>query len=213
MTIQRFICNFIEENCYIVSDDHGQAAIIDCGAYFPEEKQAIARYVSDNDLTIVENLYTHGHFDHVFGADFVHTTYGLLPRLSADEQATYAAAAEQMRMFLHRDFPLLLPTPGAPFAEGDVIAVGTLRLRVIATPGHTPGGVCFYEESEGVLLSGDSLFDGEIGRCDLPGGDEDTLVSVLQRKVLTLPEDVTVLPGHGDATTVGREKRYNRHLR
>lgn len=213
MTIQRFICNFIEENCYIVSDGHGQAAIIDCGAYFPEEKQAIVRYVSDNGLTIVENLYTHGHFDHVFGADFVHATYGLAPRLSFDEQTTYAAAAEQMRMFLHRDFPLVLPTPGTPFAEGDVIAVGTLRLRVIATPGHTPGGVCFYEESEGVLLSGDSLFEGEIGRCDLPGGDEDTLVSTLQRKVLTLPEDVVVLPGHGDSTTVGREKRYNRHLR
>ena len=96
--------------------------------------------------------------------------------------------------------------------EGDEVSFGTHTLRIINTPGHTPGGICFYEEADGVLLSGDSLFQGAIGRCDLPGGNMQTLVRALSEKVMTLPELVCVLPGHGPTTTIGQEKRMNPYL-
>lgn len=211
--IKPFTCNFIEENCYVVSDESGEAVIIDCGAFFPEDKTRISDYIAEKALKPVRHLCTHGHFDHVFGAQYCADTFGLSPELSAAEQTTYAAAADQMRAFLHRDFPLSLPTAATPFNDGDTLSFGTHSLRVIATPGHTPGGVCFYCEAEGVLFSGDSLFCREVGRTDLPGGDEANLISALQRLVTTLPESVKVYPGHGPATTIGDERLFNRYIR
>ena len=212
LNIQRFKVNFVEENCYVVSDETHEAVVIDCGAFFPEEREAIARYIADNQLTPRHLICTHGHFDHVFGAQFVVDTYGLHPELCVDEVTTYQQAVEQMQLFLHRSLPLTLPTVGVTFSDGSQIRFGSHQLRVIETPGHTPGGVCFYCETEKVLFSGDSLFRHEIGRCDLPGGNEAKLVRALKEKILTLPEDVKVLPGHDEATTVGDEKRANRYL-
>lgn len=210
--IQRFIVNMIEENCYVLSDETGEAVIIDCGAFFPEEKESIRRYIEQNSLRPKRLLNTHGHFDHVFGAAFVHDTYGLLPEMLTAEAATYAAAAGQMRMFLHRDLPLATPPAGPAFNDGDLLTFGSHTLRAIATPGHTPGGVCFYCEDEGCLFSGDSLFRHAIGRTDLPGGSEAALVGSLRARVLTLPDDVRVFPGHGDETTIGEERRANFYL-
>lgn len=210
--IQRFVCNFIEENCYVISDSKGHAVIIDCGAFSPEEKERIGQYIEDEQIVPEQYLCTHSHFDHVWGAQFITDTYHLLPRMSHEEQDTYTVVPEQMRLFLHRDFPITLPAAGEAFSEGDTIQAGEIALKVILTPGHTPGGVCFYLESENILFSGDSLFRSSIGRCDLPGGDEHALITSLRQKVLTLPEKVTVLPGHGPATTIGEEKRHNSYL-
>lgn len=210
--IQRFIVNMIEENCYVLSDETGEAAIIDCGAFFPEEKESIRQYIEQNNLRPKRLLNTHGHFDHVFGTAFVHDTYGLLPEMLTAEADTYAAAAGQMRMFLHRDLPLATPPAGPAFNDGDLLTFGSHTLRAIATPGHTPGGVCFYCEAEGCLFSGDSLFRHAIGRTDLPGGSEAALVGSLRARVLTLPDDVRVFPGHGDETTIGEERRANFYL-
>ena len=213
LNIQRFKVNFIEENCYVVSDETREAVVIDCGAFFPEEHTAISKYLTDNKLKPCHLLCTHGHFDHVFGAQFIADTYHLTPEMCVDEVATYEQAAEQMQAFLHRDFPLSLPSVGKTFKEGDIIRFGSHQLRVIETPGHTPGGVCFYCEAEKVLFSGDSLFRHEIGRCDPPGGNEAQLIQGLKEKILTLPSDVKVLPGHDVATTIGDEKTGNRYLR
>lgn len=210
--IQRFTVNMIEENCYVLSDETGEAVIIDCGAFFPEEKKNIREYIEQNRLRPKRLLNTHGHFDHVFGAAFVHDTYGLRPEMLTAEAATYAAAAGQMRMFLHRDLPLVTPPAGPAFNDGDLLTFGSHTLRAIATPGHTPGGACFYCKEEGCLFSGDSLFRHAIGRTDLPGGNEEALVASLRTKVLTLPGDVRVFPGHGDETTVGEERKANFYL-
>lgn len=209
ITVKTFTVNFIEENCYVLSDTAGNAVIIDCGAYSPEEQRAISHYITTARLTPRHLLCTHGHFDHIFGNQYIHDTYGLQPQLHANEAATYAAAAEQMQTFLHRDLPLQTPTPGRLLQDGDVIALGQHQLRVIATPGHTPGGVCFYLEKEQLLFSGDSLFRGSIGRCDLPGGNEAQLLTALRSKILTLPETTNVYPGHGPTTTIGRERSSN----
>lgn len=210
--VKCFVCNMVEENTYLLWDDTREAVIVDCGAFYDREKQDLAAFIESEGLVLKHLLNTHGHFDHIFGNQFVYEEYGLLPELSWDETDTYLVAAEQMRMFMHREIPLDVPPVGNTFVENDEVTFGTHRLKVIATPGHTAGGICFYCEEEGVLLSGDSLFKGCIGRCDLPGGNEQLLVNGLKEKVLTLPQMVVVLPGHGPSTTVLREKQGNPYL-
>lgn len=212
LNVKTFNFNFVEENCYVLSDATLEAVIVDCGAFFPGEFDRLAEYIRTEGLRPTHLLQTHGHFDHVFGCAAAHEAFGLSPELSRDEVFTYEHAGEQMAQFIHRALPLPLPPVGTTFADGDVVTFGEHRLRVIATPGHTPGGVCFYCEEERLLLSGDSLFCGAIGRCDLPGGNETALVEALRTRVLTLPDDVRVLPGHGEATTVVRERTANPYL-
>ena len=212
MQITRFIVNMIEENCYLLWDETGEAALIDCGAYYPEEHKAIRGIIDRRNLKLKHLYNTHGHFDHLFGAYSVYEDFGVKIELSADEQPVYEAAIDQMRMFMHREFTLQLPPVERYFHDGDELMVGNSKLKVIATPGHTPGGVCLYAEKEGILFSGDSLFRCEIGRCDLPGGSESQLIHALKTRILALPDHVKVLPGHGDATTIGDERERNPYL-
>ena len=207
-----FEVNMIQENCYLLWDATREAVLVDDGAFYPEERAYIDAFIAEHDLRLVHLLITHGHFDHIFGLDHLSSRYNLLPEMGRNERATYEAAKEQMTAFLHRAFPLEVPPAGRMLNEGDEVSFGTHTLRIINTPGHTPGGICFYEEAHGVLLSGDSLFQGAIGRCDLPGGNMQTLVRALSEKVMTLPEQVCVLPGHGPTTTIGQEKRMNPYL-
>ncbi len=202
----------VGENCYLIADADGEAALIDCGAFADEERAAISRVIEEKHLHLVRVLNTHAHFDHIFGLSYIYKEYGLKPQISEDERYTYDHAVSQMKNFIGLDLPLELPPLGDTFRHGDELKVGTITLRVIATPGHTPGGVCFYSEADGVLFSGDSLFRHEIGRCDLPGGDSASLVATLRERVLTLPDEVTVLPGHGSATTVGEERSHNPYV-
>lgn len=212
LNIQRFVVNMIEENCYVLWDDSREAVVIDCGAFYPEEKKAIQDFIDTHELRVERLLQTHAHFDHLFGADFLYQTYGVRPEMHRNEADTYTNAARQARLFMHRDLPLTLPPAGPCFDDDSRLTFGHHVLQVIATPGHTPGGVCFYDSAETVLFSGDSLFRHEIGRCDLPGGNEASLVGSLRERILALPDGVTVCPGHGDTTTVGEERRANPYL-
>lgn len=213
ITIKRFVVNFIQENCYILHDGTKECIIVDCGALFPEEHQEIKDYITENGLTPRHLLCTHGHFDHVFGVQFIFDTYGLRPEMSKDDEPTYTNARQQLLNFMNQDVPFTLPAPGPFIKEGDAIKFGNHEFIAIATPGHTPGGLCFYCKEEKILLSGDSLFRGDIGRCDLPGGNEQSLVTSLREKVLTLPEDVRVYPGHGPSSTIGYERSHNAYLK
>lgn len=213
MQITRFVCNMVRENTYLLAADNGEAALIDCGAFYPEEQDAISRYLDEHHLHLTHLYNTHAHFDHIFGADFVYRKYGVKIELSEEEKGTYEQAVQQMRQFIGTDLPLALPPVGRYFKDGDELELGHIRLQVIATPGHTPGGVCFYVPEEKVLLSGDNLFRHEIGRCDLPGGNEHSLVQSLKQRILTLPDDVQVLPGHGEASTIAEERKDNFYLR
>lgn len=211
--IKTFTVNMIEENCYVVSDPTGEAVIIDCGALTPEEQDEICSYIRTKSLTPKHLICTHAHFDHIFGVDFIHRTYGLRPEMHAADMPLYAQAAQQTRAILGQESSWSLPPVGTKLAGGDTVTFGTHRLAVIETPGHTPGGVCFHCAEEGVLFSGDSLFQCSIGRTDLPGGDGKALVDSLRSRILTLPEETTVWPGHGPATHIGYERKYNPYLR
>ncbi len=213
LDIQCFVVNMVEENCYVVSDSTREAVVIDCGVLTRKEEEAFQSYVTEKKLTLTHLLCTHAHFDHIFGAEFIYRTYGLKPEIHGNDAMLYAQAAVQTRTIMHQEMEWTLPPHEISLTENDVITFGTHQLKVIATPGHTQGGVCFYCPSEQILFSGDSLFQSCIGRTDLPGGNGPQLVEALCRKILTLPPETRVYPGHGPSTSIGYERRFNAYLR
>ncbi len=212
MKVKTFPFNPLSENTYVVSDDAGIAAIIDCGALYPEECQALEDYILAEHLTPQTHLLTHGHFDHAFGSAFVFERYGLRPRCHSADQPLLADLEAQMRGMFGHAFPCASAPASVPLSAGEVITVGGLCFSVLASPGHTPGGVCLYLEKEHTLFSGDSLFAGSIGRTDFPGGNHWQLIRSLQTMLKMLPDDVTILPGHGPATTIATERQFNPYL-
>lgn len=210
--IETFVNRPIDENTYVVSDETHDAVIIDCGALFPDDQQAIADYISREGLHVTAHILTHGHFDHMFGAQWVADTYGCRPKLHPADTDIYEGAVERVSAFFHRPITFSIPRVGSFFNERNTLRFGSHSIRVIACPGHTQGGVCLYLEDEGVLFTGDSLFQGSIGRTDLEGGDHQTLIESLTERVLTLPEDVAVYPGHGPKTSIRNEKMFNPYI-
>lgn len=214
MNVKTFQCNPLQENCYVASDDESkEAVVIDCGAFYDAERRALAAYINDNGLLLRHVLCTHAHFDHVFGLDTLCAEFGIAPRLHAADVAIYDAFSQQMHMFMGSDYGLQLPPLGELLVDGEQICFGQHHLRVMHTPGHSPGSVVFYDEAEKVLFSGDTLFRMGVGRTDLQGGSWQQLMKSLHHVIATLPPDVKVYPGHGPATTIGEEVRMNPYLR
>lgn len=211
LNIQCFECNMLQENCYVVSDETRECVIIDCGAFFPEDKKAILQYIRDNQLTPKHLLATHGHLDHNFGNHFIFDEFGLKVEIHRDDEEFIAHYEEQAEKFfgLHAIEPL--PEAGRLLTGGDEIAFGNHRFTVIETPGHSRGGVFFYCKDENVCFSGDSLFKGSIGRTDLMGGSMFMLIQSL-KTIAQLPDDTAVFPGHGPQTTIGTEVATNPFL-
>ena len=200
----------LQENCYIVSDETKQCVIIDCGAYYEEERKAIARYVSDNGLKPVHLLVTHGHLDHNFGNAFVEKEYGLKPEVSHADQRLMEHMEEQAQTF-NVTLNEALPPVGRYFEDGEQITFGSHKLTVIPTPGHTRGSVCFYCEQEHVMFTGDTLFHGSMGRVDFPGGDYWSMRDSLAR-LAKYPKETKIYPGHGESSDIAEELRSNPYL-
>ncbi len=206
MILESVVVGPLQVNCYIVGcEETGEGVVIDPG----EDAERIIAAYSRRGLKIVHVLNTHGHFDHV-GANraILEATGGDLLIHEADifllSQADMMAAIYGLRGENS-------PPPDGMLHDGMIIPVGNLRLEVLHTPGHSPGGCCFH--IDGTVISGDTLFAGGIGRPDLPGGCHDTLVKSIEVKLMTLPDDTVVYPGHGPSTTIGRERTHNPYLR
>jgi glyoxylase-like metal-dependent hydrolase (beta-lactamase superfamily II) len=212
MKIKQIQNNPFQENTYIVWDEATmEAAIVDCGALFPQEEERIEAFVSDNNLKVKYILNTHLHLDHCFGNAWAAERYGVLPMAHEDDETLLARMGEQARMF-GLPFEVRTEKLGGYLKDGDVLTLGENRIEVIHTPGHSRGGLCFYIPSAGWLISGDSLFEGSIGRTDLEGGSYATLIKSITERLMTLPEDTVVYPGHGPYTTIGDEKKTNPFL-
>lgn len=212
MKIKQIQNNPFQENTYVVWDEASmEAAIVDCGALFPQEEAKIEAFVSDNNLKIKYILNTHLHLDHCFGNAWAAERYGILPMAHKDDETLLARMGEQARMF-GLPFEVKTEKLGRYLKDDDVLMLGENRIEVIHTPGHSRGGVCFYIPSAGWLISGDSLFEGSIGRTDLEGGSYATLIKSITERLMTLPEETVVYPGHGPYTTIGDEKRMNPFL-
>ena len=211
MNIKRFVTNPIGENCYVLWDESRDAAIIDCGAWGEAKEQKIVQFIEETGLRPRLALQTHMHFDHIMGLPLLYHHYGLQPQCHQAELPVYEAAPVMVRDWFGQQMPPLVPV-GAYLSDGQEISLGQTCIRVIHTPGHTPGGLCFYVPEAKVLFSGDTLFQGSIGRSDLPGGDMQALQEGIRTRLLTLDEDTVVYPGHGPTTTVGDERRMNPYL-
>lgn len=209
--IQKFVCNMFQENCYVVSDDSLQCVIIDCGALYPEEQQAIVAYINEAHLTPVHLLSTHGHFDHNCGNHIIHQHYGLGPQVSAQDQQLITHLDQQAQSLANVPFDAPIAPVSSFITDGQVISFGHHQLEVMATPGHTRGSVCFLCRDENIMFSGDTLFRHSIGRTDLQGGSMLQIIQSL-RMMAQLPDNIQVLPGHGPATSIGEELAHNPYM-
>ncbi|MGD9210225.1 MAG: MBL fold metallo-hydrolase [Desulfobacteraceae bacterium] len=202
MIIEQLALGPIQANCYIIGCPKTQeTAVIDPG----DEGDKILMLLAKNSLKVTKIINTHGHFDHVGANRYIKEATGadlLIHRKDASmlSQLSTAAAAWGMRAENS-------PAPDKELEDGDTISFGEITLNVIHTPGHTHGGISLYGEN--CVFVGDTLFAGSIGRTDLPGGDYETIISSIQQKLFTLPEETKVYPGHMGTTTIGMEKRNN----
>ncbi len=212
MEIKYLTLNPFQENTYIIYDKAShEAAIVDCGALFPEEEHRIDEFVKSNQLTVKHLINTHLHLDHCFGNHWAAMQYGIKPMAHEGDKPLLAQLEAQVRMF---GLPIKVTAEplGTCLADGDTLTLGNETIEVIHTPGHSPGGLCLYMPQSGILLSGDTLFLSSIGRSDLEGGSYSTLIRSIQTRLLTLPGETKVFCGHGDTTTIGYERENNPFL-
>jgi hydroxyacylglutathione hydrolase len=208
--IKKFTFNPVAVNAYVLWDETKEAVLIDPACFYPEEEEKLSQFVDDQGLKIVHLLNTHGHFDHLMGNTFAEAKWGLKCRMHSGD-AFMPGQARQHAMF----FGITMASPslaGELLTEGEVITFGKSALKVIHVPGHSPGSVAFYSEPDKLVVVGDILFQGSVGRTDLPGGNHAQLITGIKDKLLTLDEETRVCSGHGDDTTIGWEKRTNPFL-
>ncbi len=205
LKISRFVFNSISVNTYLIYNENKECIIIDPGCFDEFENEKIVSFIEANSLKIKELMFTHGHTDHNIGAYFLHEKYGV-PLAAHLDDKEFFKNSWMLAVAIGWDFDMdKTIVPSIDLHEGDFVALGEDKLRVISTPGHSPGGVCFYCEEGGFMFTGDTLFFGSYGRYDFPGGDKNLLRQSLQ-KLFTMPEDIVCYPGHGEPTTIGQEK-------
>lgn len=209
MTIKSFTFNPFQTNCYVCHDG-SRAVLIDPSSHTPEERALVLDYIDRQGLSVEMLLLTHAHIDHIMDCAFFAKHFGQAFQMHASDVPLLLRAQDQGRMFGVEVEPP--PSPGRLLSEGAVLTVGSSTWQVLHTPGHSPGSICYYDEKNRFVISGDVLFQGSIGRTDLWQGSLPQLMASIFDKLLPLGDDVTVYPGHGPATTVGAERTTNPFL-
>ena len=206
LRIQDFTFNFFQEHSYVVWDDSGGCVIIDPGCESSEEKEDLWDFIAGEGLKPAMVLLTHAHLDHIFGVKDTLERYGIKAMMDPSE-------AEIVDKFngIYERFGLRKPDsfPFEPLSDGQTVHFGDTDIKVISTPGHSPGGVCFHIEKEKVIFTGDTLFAGSIGRTDNAFASLESLMASLRDKLMLLDGDTDVLPGHGPGTSIARERTTN----
>lgn len=210
VTIKQFTFNPIGEHTYVVSDATGECVIVDPGCLDASECEALWGHIDSNGLKPRGIWLTHLHFDHVWGVRVAEERYGVGVWASAADEAWILGNAEACARWD-------LPAPDTftishPTRDGEILTFGHTEAKVIATPGHSAGSQSFYIAEAGACLTGDTLFRQSVGRTDFPGGDSSAIMGSVRDKLLKLPAETRVLPGHGPETTVAEERLYNPYL-
>jgi hydroxyacylglutathione hydrolase len=207
MEIFKFVFSPVGDNNYVLVNESGDCAIIDCSCYENEESEELASFFSSKKLTPVLYVNTHCHFDHTFGNEFLLKKYGLKSRSSALEEMNRKNSVMHASLFgLTVKEP---PEPGYFISDNDILKFGSTEFKALLIPGHTSGSLVYYFEKEGCLFTGDVLFAGSVGRSDLDGGDHVTLINGIRNRLFVLPLSTKVYPGHGRETTIGNEIETN----
>jgi len=205
--VHGIVVGAFQENCWVIGNRRtGEAICIDPGDE-PDEVLAMAR---DMGVRIKYIANSHAHIDHILGVGHVREETGARFLLHEADLGLARGTAASAKSWLGLEIPNA-PDPDAFLADGDAIDVDGLKLQALHTPGHTPGSMCFY--ANGVLFAGDTLFQGSIGRTDLPGGDQDQEMGSIVERLLVLPDETVVLPGHMGQTTIGEERARNPYVR
>jgi hydroxyacylglutathione hydrolase len=205
--INYFTFNMIGENTYILYDETKEAIIIDPGNYDIDEHETITDFINTNGLSVKFIVNTHCHVDHVLGINYLKSYYDIPLIIHPIEEQVLRAVINYAPNW---GFIKYSETSADSYIEeNDLVKFGNSSLKVIFVPGHSPGHIVLYNEEQKFCIGGDVLFQRSIGRTDLPGGDHKTLINGIQKKLFSLPDEVTVYPGHGGPTTIGEEKRLN----
>jgi hydroxyacylglutathione hydrolase len=209
MKIDRLVLGEFENNCYIArsSDTATDCLIIDTGL----DAQPLLKFLERGKLTPAAVILTHGHIDHIAGVEALRKKFpSILIYINKLDAEMLGDADGNLSIMAGSSFTAC--KADRLMDEGDTIDKVGIQLRVIHTPGHTPGGICLYSEKDGIIFVGDTLFAGSVGRTDFPNGDMRQLIEGIRHKLLVLPDDTIVYPGHGPETTIGREKTDNPFL-
>jgi hydroxyacylglutathione hydrolase len=210
LKIESLVFNSFQVNTYLVRDEHGDCLVIDPAFYSPDEIKTFDRHIKSAGLNVIGQLNTHCHVDHVLGVKHMQTVYHCPLRAHPEESGLLKNAPLMGEMFgLTVE---ALSGIDHPLADNESIILGDYTLQALLVPGHSPGSLAFYSPDGGFVITGDALFEGSIGRTDLPGGDYDTLISSIRNRLLSLPPETTVFPGHGNASTIGDEALKNPFL-
>jgi glyoxylase-like metal-dependent hydrolase (beta-lactamase superfamily II) len=207
MKIHKLVFSPIEVNTYILYDESGDCAILDCGCYDKKESDKLGKFITLKNLKPVLLLNTHCHLDHIFGNKLIQEKYGLRPFSSELDEMNRKNAVQHAMIFgLTMDNP---PEPQGFIEDNQTVKFGANELLALHVPGHSPGSLAFYSRNDNCVFTGDALFAGSIGRTDLPGGDFNTLIKSIRNKLFVLPPSTVVYAGHGKETTIGNEIKSN----
>ena len=212
ITIKTFAFNLLQENTYVVSDDTLECVIIDCGAYYDDERKAITDYIDSQKLNPRHLLATHGHWDHNLGIDTIYNAYGLQVEAAREDDFIISDIPHNFQSIIGAPLRRQYPPVGHFFSPDEIIRFGNHSLQVLKTPGHSPGSVAFYCAEEHTAFTGDTLFRMSVGRTDFEGGSYTDLMNSLVNVLAKLPSDTVILPGHGPQSTIDYELRYNPYM-
>ncbi|MDI9364041.1 MAG: MBL fold metallo-hydrolase [Flavobacterium sp.] len=208
--IHTFTFNPVQENTYVVYNDKGKAIVIDPGCYFTAEQATLQTFLTNHSLKVVQLINTHCHLDHVFGNKWAAKTFGLELYIHPEEEKMLAYAPQSG---IKWGLPFENYTGPLHFLKQDyTIQLDENELIVLETPGHSPGSISLYAKAEGFVIAGDALFNGSIGRTDLPYASHQQLIDSIKAQLFTLPDDTKVYSGHGMPTSIGHEKLTNPYL-
>jgi len=205
--IKKFIFNPFQENTFLLYDETNECVVIDAGCNDQNEQLELLTFIEENGLKLKLVLNTHCHIDHILGNAFLADKYAV-PTIAHKDDLPLLERSNDMAIAFGFNIQKP-PMPTKYVNHGEEIEFGNTKLKVLHVPGHSPGSIAFYCENDGFVIVGDVLFAGSIGRADLPGGDYATLIRSITNNLFTLPGNVVVYPGHGEATTIEHEKNTN----
>ena len=211
MKIKSFTFNPFQENTFVVYDDTKECVIIDPGCYTDKERDELRRFITSEGLKPVKLINTHCHIDHVLGNKFVSELWDLELYMHKEDLSLLENAGNIGKMYGIEDYEGS-PYPMHFLVQDDKLTFGESSFKILFTPGHAPGHICLYSKKNNLVIAGDVLFQGSIGRTDLAGGDHSTLINSIITQLFPLPNETQVFCGHGPATNLGYEKEHNPHI-